>query len=430
MDRDLFGSYAVAVFIVLPFLLDRDLGRNRRMLVRDRVGSLLNLRLIFRNRVLFDRVDDLDAAVTILRQIRKGVFPMSVSVGRDLGGCNFDAVREQMDRDLLGSYAVPVLVVLPFLLDRNLRWGRCMLVDDLNETVLRFHIFRIVVLGNRIFGDSINDFFCAVLRILRKIGKRVFPVAVFIRRHLDALHFHTVGKEVNRNLLGTNAVPVFRILPILFNRKLNVMRDLLFGSPVMRLLKLLVGNVQLEGDIHPYVDVALAFCNTDHWLRVFAVSDFGREEVNVIIQVLRAAQRELQCRFTFLQVKSFDLVYTVTDDRCRNFPRPNRSRDARLDDRFAVLILNLQHQIVAVLFERLHLESNFQIDGIDIVGLVRILVVLVIPGLARNRQIHRFQEVLLVDDRVLGRDVVLRNCLRFQCDKVAIQLQNQFDCFI
>ena len=141
-----------------------------------------------------------------------------------------------------------------------------------------------------------------------------------------------------------------------------------------------------------------------------------------MLQILRAAQSKLQRGFAFLKLKPFDLVYAIADDRRRNFALLDRSRDARLDDRIAVLILDLQHQIVAVLFERLHLECDLQIDGINVVGLVRILVVCVILGLAGDRQRSGLQEVLFIDDRILGRRIIR---FGFQTDQIPIQFQDQ-----
>ena len=190
-------------------------------------------------------------------------------VRRDVRALYLNAVCKKVYRDLFRTDAVAVVVVVPDLAHRDLGGFRRMLIVDGIAVDLRIFVF-----GNRILGDRVDDLDAAVA-VLRNVGERVGPVAVFVRRDVRALYLNAVCKEMNRDLLGADTVLIVRILPILFDRDFRIVRDRLFGSPVVLLFQLLVGNVQFKGEIHPDVDVALAACNADHRLGVFAVSDLG-----------------------------------------------------------------------------------------------------------------------------------------------------------
>ena len=205
MDGDLLRTSAVLVVRIIPGLDTCNIGLARCTGIRH--IEAVDLGLIIINRILGNSVNDLLSG-SIFIQTGKAVGPVSVLVRfyRLDFVFQFLTIRIQTDRNTLRTETFCILFVIPGLGSDNI-------LDLLRYMCVRHieTIHRCLIPFNFVLSDGIIDLFS--VRIFRKIRKAVRPVTVFVCGHGLTVRFFPVGKQMDNDVSGTEAVLIIIIFP-------------------------------------------------------------------------------------------------------------------------------------------------------------------------------------------------------------------------
>ena len=222
------------VRVALPHLFHRDFNGLRRVGVGDGDFRAVGRRsgsVAFRYRHLGYRVHDI-LAVRFFRQIAEGMRP-GFTFQRDRFTV-IRTVRFQLHRDLVGSFAVLVIAIVPLFRHRNLREFR------------RVGVGQIVIVGFRAAALGITvqiaGFYHAVLDlrlvlILRQVGKAVVQFGAGDRGRLAIHIFPGIANlllQLHRDLVRAHAGLVVIVVPGLGTVNVNGLRRVGVGNSDFR----------------------------------------------------------------------------------------------------------------------------------------------------------------------------------------------------
>ncbi len=215
------GALAVLVVRVVPNLRALDVDRLGDVGVRHIVAVDLGGVALDVDRILGNRVNDLDALVAVLRQTREAPRP---AVGcLHVLRCNFLAVGPQAHGDALRTLAVLVVRIVP-----GLGTGDGNLLG--NVGVLQVHAVRngrVTLNAHGDFLDRVDDF-NTLVAVFRQILERVVPrIGGVVAGHGLGIDLGAIGEQVHSNARRAQAVLIMGVVPRLFARHARRLGDVL-----------------------------------------------------------------------------------------------------------------------------------------------------------------------------------------------------------
>ena len=212
LHLDVGGALAILVLVVDPGLGHLDLGGGRRMLVDQRHGSsglgLVPDQFLAGGGVAFhiaflDGVSDL-LALLVLVEVGEAPLPLSFLGG---GGVHEGfAILQQVDGDAVGTQAVLIVGILPFL-----GAGDSNLLDHMGVgDVVAVHVSGVAF--HLILGDGVHDCLAHFARLVhRQVGEAPLPAVV--GGHGGGVDDLTISQQVHGDACGALAVLVVVVRP-------------------------------------------------------------------------------------------------------------------------------------------------------------------------------------------------------------------------
>ena len=212
LHLDVGGALAILVLVVVPGLGYLDLGGGRRMLVDQRHGGsgLVSIPHQFlagggvaSHSDLFDAISD---RLAVLVLVEVGEAPRPAILSGSGGVLEVFAILQQVDGDAVGTQAVLIVGILPFLgaVDSDL----LDLVGIGDVVAIRlggvaFHL---------ILGDGVHD---CLAHFARLVHRQVLeaPIPAVVGGHGGRIDFHIISQQTHGDELGTLAVLVVVVLP-------------------------------------------------------------------------------------------------------------------------------------------------------------------------------------------------------------------------
>ena len=212
LHLDVGGALAVLVLLVDPGLGHLDLGGGRHVGIDQRHGGsgLVSIPHQFlagggvaSHSDLFDAISDL---LTLLVLVEVGEAPLPAILGGSGGVLEGFAVLQQVDGDALGTQAVLIVGILPFLgaVDSNL-----LDLVGVGDVVVN-HTGGVA--GHRIFGDGVHDRLADLARLVHRQVLEAPHPAVF-GGHGGRIDFHIISQQTHGDALGALAILVVVVLP-------------------------------------------------------------------------------------------------------------------------------------------------------------------------------------------------------------------------
>ena len=255
LNRNVLGTDAVLVIVILPCLGDSD-GGLRGSVGVGHVEAVVSGRVVF-NRVLGDGVDDLGAVVLKLRQFLEGPCPI-VSLS-NFDGLDNLTVSQQVDGDGLGTGTVLVILVHPGLGAGHFNSCGGMRIGD-GVTLALAAGDDSGVAGDRNLIHGVDDFL-AVL-VLVQFGKGTGPVVTAAQNQSLAGIF-LISQQLDSDIVGTDAVLVIIVDPSLGNGN----GDLLRGIAVGHIVAIVGGSISLNSILGDGVDDLYTLFELGHILK-------------------------------------------------------------------------------------------------------------------------------------------------------------------
>ena len=212
LHLDVGRPLAILVLVVEPGLGHLDLGGGRRVGVDQRHGGfglgLVPDQFLAGGLVAFhsDLVDAVSDLLTLLVLVEVGEAPLPAILSGSGGVLEGLVILQQVDGDAVGTQAVLIVGILPFLgaVDSNLL--DLVGVDD----VVAVHVGGVAF--HLILGDGVIDLLADLARLVHRQVVEA-PLPAVVGGHGGRIDFHIISQQTHGDALGTLAVLVVVVLP-------------------------------------------------------------------------------------------------------------------------------------------------------------------------------------------------------------------------
>ena len=166
--------------------------------------------------------------------------------------------------------------------------------------------------------------------------------------------------------------------------------------------------------MHTDIHITLAFSNANQRLRRLAIFDLRIVQIHILTKILHTRQKETDVHLAFFQQHIIEGINVVII-RINPLLICNSGTSNAGGTNFTVSFIGDRHdQIIAISFCRLNLQLERQINQIHIVRQIIVQVVGMILRLFLDLDRSRIQEMVLIDDGIVGSHILRLNDRGFQ----------------